>query len=176
VSREQLPALGVDGKRIERWLADGRLRRVHRSVYAVGHDAPSVLGEYIAAVLACGEGAVLSHRAAAYKLALLRGAPPPPEVTVPTTAHRGRPGVVVHRVKALHVFDASTLDGIAITTVPRTLLDLAPTTTLTQLTRLCHVAWVRHDCGPDKTEACIARNPRKPGAASCAERSDRTSR
>jgi hypothetical protein len=58
VSREQLLALGVDGKRIERWLADGRLRRVHRGVYAVGHIAPSTDAEYIAAVLACGMGAV----------------------------------------------------------------------------------------------------------------------
>jgi hypothetical protein len=53
----------------------------------------------------------------------------------------------------------------AITTVPRMLLDLAPTSTLKELTRLCHETWVRHDCGPDRIEACIARNPRKPGAA-----------
>jgi hypothetical protein len=45
------------------------------------------------------------------------------------------------------------------------LLDLAPTTRLKELTRLCHEAWVRHDCGPDRIEACIARNPRKPGVA-----------
>jgi hypothetical protein len=110
-------------------------------------------------------GGVLSHRAAAYKLALLRGAPPPPEVTVPTTAHRRHPGIIIHRVRTLHVLDTSALDAIAITTVPRVLLDLAPTMTSAQLTRLCHEAWVRHDCGPDKTEACIARNPHKPGAA-----------
>jgi predicted transcriptional regulator of viral defense system len=95
VTREQLLALGVERKRIDRWLADGRLRRVHRGVYAVGHAAPSVDGDYMAAVLACGEGAVLSHRAAAYQLALLRGAPPRPAVTVPTTAHRRRPGIVI---------------------------------------------------------------------------------
>ena len=165
VSCEQLLGKGVDRDRIRRWLANGRLRRVHRGVYAVGHVAPSTDADYIAAVLACGAGAVLSHRAAAYKLVLVRGAPSPPEVTVATTADRGRPGIVTHRVKALDVLDASTLDAIAITTVPRILLDLAPTTTLTQLTRLCHEAWVRHDCGPDTIEACIARNPRKPGAA-----------
>jgi hypothetical protein len=170
VSREQLLAAGVDRKRIDRWLADGWLRPVHRGVYAVGHTAPSPYGDYTAAVLACGVGAVLSHRPAAYVMALLRGTPPPPEVTVPTTAHRGRPGIVIHRVKTLHVLDAATLEattlaGITITTVPRTLLDLAPTTPLNELTRLCHEAWVRHDCGLDNIEACIARNPRKPGAA-----------
>jgi hypothetical protein len=164
VSRAQLLAEGIDRRRIDRWLADGRLRTVHRGVYAVGHDAPSVLGNYMAAVLACGAGAVLSHRAAAYKLVLVRGAAPPPEVTVPTTAHRRHPGVVIHRVKALHVLDTADLDAIAITTVPRILLDLAPRTPLKELIRLCHEAWVRHDCGPDRIEACIARNPRKPGA------------
>jgi hypothetical protein len=164
VSRAQLLALGVDRKRIDRRLADGRLRTVHRGVYAVGHAAPSPYGDYMAAVLACGDNAVLSHRPAAYVMRLRAGRPPPPEVTVATTADRRRPGIVIHRVKALHVLDASTLDGIRITTVPRILLDLAPATTLTQLTRLCHEAWVRHDCGPDTIEACIARNPRKPGA------------
>jgi predicted transcriptional regulator of viral defense system len=117
VAWRQLVAAGIDRFTIQRWLVDGRLRQVHRGVYAVGHDAPSVLGNYMAAVLACGVGAVLSHRAAAYKLALLRGAPPPPEVTVPTTAHRRHPGIVIHRVKTLHVLDTSTLDAIAITTV-----------------------------------------------------------
>ncbi len=158
-------AAGVDPNRIRRWLADGRLRRLHRGVFAVGHSAPSVDGEYMAAVLACGQGAVLSHRAAAYKLGLLRGAPPVAEVTVPTTADRGRPGVVIHRVRELHVLDVSTLDGIAVTIVPRILLDLAPASTTNELTRVCHEAWVRHDCGPEAIEACIARNPRKPGAA-----------
>ena len=165
VAWRQLVAAGIDRFTIQRWLTDGRLRRVHRGVYAVGHLAPSTDGDYIAAVLACGAGAVLSHRPAAYKLVLLRGAPPLPEVTVPTTADRERLGIVVHRVKTLHILDVAVLDAIAITTVPRTLLDLAPPTPLTELTRLCHEAWVRHVCGPDKIEACIARNPRKPGAA-----------
>ena len=164
VAWRQLVAAGIDRFTIQRWLVDGRLRRVHRGVYAVGHDAPSVLGDYMAAVLASGAGAVLSHRAAAHVLNLLRGAPPPPEVTVPTIAHRERPGIVIHRVKTLPVLDTSTHDAIRITTVPRILLDLAPTTPPKQLTRLCHEAWVRHDCGPDTIEACIARNPHKPGA------------
>ncbi len=162
ISRAQLVAAGIDRGRIDRWLADGRLRRVHNGVYAVGHAAPSVDGDYMAAVLACGEGAVLSHRAAAYKLGLLRGVAPRSEVTVPTTAERRRPGIVIHRVSSL---DVSVLDGIPVTIVPRNLLDLAPTTSPLDLTRLCHEAWVRHGCGPQTVEACIARNPRKPGAA-----------
>jgi hypothetical protein len=165
VSRGQLLAAGVDRKRVDRWLDDGRLRLVHRGVYAVGHRAPSTHGDYMAAVLACGEGAALSHRAAAHLLGLLRGTPPPPEVTVPTTAERRRPGIVIHRVKALHRLDASTLDHIAVTTVPRVLLDLAPTTAPIQLTQMCHEAWIHHRTTPPLVEACIARNPHKPAAA-----------
>jgi putative AbiEi antitoxin of type IV toxin-antitoxin system len=161
----QLVAAGVDAEQIKRWLADGRLRRVHHGVYAVGHEAPSVDGDYMAAVLACGESAVLSHRPAAHKLRLIPASPPPPEVTVPTTAGRRRPGIVVHRVKTLAPLDTSTLDGIPIATVPRILLDLAPSISATDLARACHEAWVRHRTGPDHVEACIARNPRKKGAA-----------
>jgi hypothetical protein len=138
---------------------------VHVGVYAVGHVAPSTDGDYMAAVLACGKGAVLSHRAAAHKLRLLPGRAPLPEVTVPTTAGRRRPGIVVHRAKRLAFLDTSTLDGIPVTTVPRILLDLAPSTTATDLTRACHEAWVRHRTGRDEVEAWIARNPRKKGAA-----------
>jgi hypothetical protein len=54
VDRARLLDAGIDAKRIERWLGDGRLRLVHRGVYAVGHAAPSVLGDYMAAVLAGG--------------------------------------------------------------------------------------------------------------------------
>ena len=176
VSRGQLLAAGVDASRVQRWLADGRLRRVHRGVYAVGHTAPSAHGGYMAAVLACGDGAALSHRAAAWVLGLLRGAPPRPEVTVPSTAGRRRPGLTVHRVPALHLLDVSTLDGIPLTIVPRTLLDLAPTTAPEDLTRLCHEAWVHHRTTPTHVDACIARNARKPGAAKLrgAQRSDVT--
>ncbi|MDX6721167.1 MAG: hypothetical protein QOJ63_3421 [Solirubrobacteraceae bacterium] len=155
----------MDRKRVERWSADGRLRRVHRGVYAVGHDAPSPGGDYMAAVLACGDGAVLSHRAAAHALRLLPGRPPLPEVTVATLAGRMRPGIVIHRVETLHRLDVAICERIPITIVPRVLLDLAPRLGAAQLTRACHEAWIRHRTAPHHVEACIARNPTKPGTA-----------
>jgi hypothetical protein len=161
VAWHQLVGEGIDRHTIQRWIEDGRLRPVHHGVYAVGHVAPSVDGDYMAAVLACGEGAV----AAAWRLRLLAGAPPPPEVTVPTTADRRRPGIIVHRVRTLHPLDCSTIDGIPITTVPRILLDLAPSTPPEQLTRACHEAWVHHGVGLAWIEACVGRNPGKKGAA-----------
>ncbi|HEV2776716.1 MAG TPA: hypothetical protein VGV90_14065 [Solirubrobacteraceae bacterium] len=118
----------------------------------------------MAAVLAGGPGAVLSHHAAAYLLKLLRGLPPRPEITI-TTADRRRPGIVIHRVGALHPRDVCVVDAIPMTTVPRVLLDLAPSLEPADLTRACHEAWVHHRVTPEIVEGCIARNPHKKGAA-----------
>lgn len=166
VTRAQLLANGIDGKRVERWLADGRLRRVHLGVYAVGHLAPSMHGDYIAAVLAGGEGSKLSHAAGAHVFKLTRAKRrPPPEIVVPTLHHRRRPGIVIHRVARLHPHDITICEGIPITSVPRVLLDLAPRLAPAELTRACHEAWVHHRTTPAHVAACIARNPHKPGAA-----------
>jgi hypothetical protein len=177
ISHAQLLDAGVDRSRIKRWVADGRLVRVHVAVYALGHRAPSMYADYMAAVLACGPGAALSHRPAAFLAQLLRGAPPPPpEVTVPTPAHRRRPGIVIHRVRSLHPHDVVEVAGIRVTSVPRTLLDLAPLNDPESLTRACHEAWVHHRTTPAHVDACIARNPHKKGAAKLrrAQRADVT--
>ncbi|HUR84473.1 MAG TPA: hypothetical protein VMY78_03945 [Solirubrobacteraceae bacterium] len=117
----------------------------------------------MAAVLACGRGAVLSHRAAAHLLKLIRGAPPPPETTIPIGDSRRRPGITIHRSR-LHVMDVAKDEYIPATTAPRTLLDLSPALSPAELTRACHEAWIHHRTTPDFIEACIARNPHKPGA------------
>jgi hypothetical protein len=158
-----LLAAGIDRNRIDRWLADGRLRQVYRGVYAVGHDAPSRRADYLAAVLCGGEGAVLSHRAAAYLMGLLRGAAPAPEITVASTAGRKQRGLVVHRVAVIDPLDVSIHDGIPITIVPRILLDLAPRLPADDLGRACHEAWVRYRTTTRQIEHCIARSPRRHG-------------
>jgi len=165
VTSRQLADEGVDRHTIHRWISDGRLRPVHKGVYAVGHLAPSVNATYMGAVLASGDGARLSHFADAHILRLLPGNPPRPEVTVPTTAHRRRPGIVIHRVRELHPLDRDTRYGIPILTPARTLLDLAPRLSPHQLARACHEAWRRHRTTPADVEACIARNPYKKGIA-----------
>ena len=86
-------------------------------------------------------------------------------ITVPALSQRARPGIVIHRVARLHGLDYADSFGIPMTTVPRTLLDMAPRLTPAQLARACHEAWVRHETQPRWIEACIARNPRKSGAA-----------
>jgi hypothetical protein len=102
----------------------GRLHRVHVGVYAVGHRKLSAHGHRMAAVLACGPGAVFSHRAGAALWGLRASARPRIDVTV-GRGGRGGPGIDVHRVRALHPDDRTVHDGIPVTTVARTLLDLA---------------------------------------------------
>jgi very-short-patch-repair endonuclease len=124
VTRAQLQALGFLDERIESWVRSGRLHRRHRSVFAVGHTALSREGEWLAAVWACGDGAVLSHQsaAAAHRMAPETSA----EVHVSTTRPvRSRPGIVVHRTRHLDPADVVTLGLLPVTRQPRTLVDLA---------------------------------------------------
>src|SRR5215211_9385318 len=79
VTRAQLLQHGVSRTEIAHRLAKGQLLCVHRGVYRVGHEAPSVEARYLAAVLACGDGARLSGLAAGHLWGLLKGAAPPPE-------------------------------------------------------------------------------------------------
>jgi predicted transcriptional regulator of viral defense system len=124
VSRAQLAAMGVGRGAIDARLNAGRLRRLHRGVYAIGGAALPREGRALAAVLACGERAVLSHVSAAVHWGLLSYDPPRPEVTAPAS-RRGVPGIRLHRARSLDATETTTHDGIPITTVARTLIDLA---------------------------------------------------
>jgi hypothetical protein len=73
VTRAQLLAAGVTSDEIKHRLSLGAVLREHRSVYRVGHRAPGIEARYLAAVWACGDGAVLSGRAAAHLWGLLKG-------------------------------------------------------------------------------------------------------
>ncbi len=99
---------------------------MHRGVYAVGHTALGAKARRLAAVLACGPGAVLSHVSAAAHWGLLHTAAARIDVTAPRGRH-GAPGIRLHRSRSLDARDTATHDGIPITTVARTLLDLAAT-------------------------------------------------
>jgi hypothetical protein len=159
VTRRQLLAAGITSDEIDHRLSLGALLREHRGVYRVGHRAPSVEARYLAAVLACGDGAVLSGRAAGHLWGLTKGAVPPPEVAAPT--ERRVNGVTTHRVRSV---EATTHRGIPITTVPRTLTDLAAVLSLDALARACHEAGVRYDTTPKHVEAVLAERSRTKGA------------
>jgi very-short-patch-repair endonuclease len=121
VARRQLLEIGIGPAAIDHRVRLARLHVLYRGVYAVGHLALTVEGRWMAAVLATGPGAVLSHRAAASCHDLW--SPSFLDVTAPH-ARRGRPGIRVHYL-SLPPDEVTTVRGIPVTTVPRTLFDLA---------------------------------------------------
>jgi hypothetical protein len=119
----QLRGLGLDRYWVRRRVENGFLHAVFRGVYSVGVRTVSMRGRYLAAVFACGPGAVLSHRSAA-DLWGLRPNATRLEVTA-ATKRPGPPGVEVHRTRVLERQDVTVRDGIPTTSVARTLLDLS---------------------------------------------------
>lgn len=133
VSRTQLIALGFAEATIDRWVRQGRLIRIHRGVYAVGHDRLRREGRWLAAVLTYGDGAVLSHRSAAAHWDLLSTSASRIDVTVPSPRRPvARDGLRVHRAR-LHPADRSLRERIPVTSPSRTLLDLADVALPSQL-------------------------------------------
>jgi len=162
VTTRQLLHAGLSRQAISRRVAKGVLHRELQGVYRVGHCAPSVEARYMAAVLACGPAAVLSGRAAAFMLGLLRGRPPAPEVT--STADRRVPRVLTHRARRLDARDVTRLRGIAMTTAARTLADLAHLMSLDDLARACHEAEVRRIVDARLIGDALGRRPNTKGA------------
>jgi Protein of unknown function (DUF559) len=119
--------MGVTKGQIEVRRTRGLLHPIHRGVYAVGQPRTSLRGRWLAAVLACGSDALLSHRSAAALHGLLRARSSNPEVTVSDARRRNPRGVHVHRTRHLTEADSATVDAIPTTSIPRTLLDLAET-------------------------------------------------
>jgi predicted transcriptional regulator of viral defense system len=113
----------------------GRLHSLHRGVYAVGHTALTLRGRWMAAVLALGPGAVLSHRDAAALWGLRDPEGARIDVTVPRAGRGARRGINVHRSATLHRDDRARSGPIPLTAVPRTLLDLAEILPARQLRR-----------------------------------------
>ncbi|MGE5407714.1 MAG: type IV toxin-antitoxin system AbiEi family antitoxin domain-containing protein, partial [Syntrophothermus sp.] len=102
VTVAQLRRAGLDKSAISRRVRSGRLHRVHRGVYAVGHRPLSWKEFWMAAVLACGEAAVLSHRSAAALWGFLRPVDGPVDVSVPSRNGRAkRAGIRIHRCSTL---------------------------------------------------------------------------
>jgi very-short-patch-repair endonuclease len=123
VARWQLAELGMTPGLIKARIRHGGLQLVHRGVYAVGHRSLTVEGRWMAAVLAFGPHAVLSHRSAGHLWGLVPRARIRPEVTRPGFV-RGRPFLVVHRGTLMRD-EAAWVRGIPVTSVPRTMFDLA---------------------------------------------------
>lgn len=123
VATRQILALGFTHDWITGAVRRGELHRIHRGVYAVGHARLTQRGRWMAAVLACGPGALLSHRSA-IALYELHGAPARP-IHVTATGPRHHAGIHCHTTRA--ELDGAVIDGIPVTTLERALLDYAAT-------------------------------------------------
>src|SRR4051812_16114385 len=135
IARRQLIRLGLTQAAIDKRVWTGRLHVIHQGVYAVGHSHIERRGRLMAATLAFPDGAVLSHRTAAEEWAILRRTSTRPNVTSDERTLHGRPGIVLHRSRRLAPELRTTIDGLPITSVERTLLDLAGAKDLTPLWR-----------------------------------------
>lgn len=124
VSRSQLGGFGYSDGAIGHAMKSGRLHFVQHEVYAVGHTCLSRHGQALAGVLSCGEGALLSHRSAAWLWGLTKRWQSTVEVTA-ATRRRTRRSIRVHSAIALTSDDVADYEGIPVTAVPRTLLDFA---------------------------------------------------
>lgn len=163
VERGQLLALGLGRSAITRLADAGWLHRLHPGVYAVGQPRLTVKGTWMAAVMACGPGAALSHRSAA-ALWGLRPSTGGVEVTVGASARRIY-GLRVHRSRMRATRDATAVDGIQVTTVARTLLDLAGVVPAHHLAKALDRAERLRLSDRTEIDAVLARARGKRGAA-----------
>jgi predicted transcriptional regulator of viral defense system len=155
VSRGELLAIGFDRGGIDRMVQSGRLHRLYRGVYSVGHTVVSWRGAYLAAVLACGDGAVLSHRSAADLWGMRPTTTPRIDVTVPRTSGvRSHGRIVVHRPR--RSAETVTREGIPVTTPGRTLADLATALPRRELEKAAEMA--------EAAKLHVAFDPDHPGA------------
>lgn len=162
VSQRQLAELGYSEGAVGRAVQSGRLHRLYRGVYGVGHPAVSNHGRYLAAAFACGKGALLSHESAAWLWGLVPARPQIPEVTVPSRGH-GRSGIRIHHSTILEEEDLAVVESIPTTAVPRTLLDCGARQGGRPLERLVEKAERRGLLDLGTMEALIARSGRHAG-------------
>ena len=159
VAAAQLVAAGVSRTAIKRRAADGRLRRVHRGVYAVGHAHASLNGSWMGAVLAIGPHALLGLRdAAALRDLRAAGSRSRVDVLVPGGSRRHRRGIAVFASSTVHPDDCTEVDGVPVTSAERTIVDLADVLDERGLRRVLERAERTRALDHHALRAAIARN------------------
>jgi hypothetical protein len=157
--------LGLSTEAVRKRAAAGRLTRIHRGVYAVGHGRLTMHGRWMAAVLAYGPNAVLSHRSAAGLHGIRPDNRAKSDVTLPSPSARPRPGIDVHRSATIDPADVTVVDGIPCTTVARTLLDLAEVVDQRGVERAFDQAEVKRLFDLRAVQGVLARSNGRRGAA-----------
>jgi very-short-patch-repair endonuclease/predicted transcriptional regulator of viral defense system len=166
VTRGQLGELGLAPRSVERLVARGRVRRVHRGVYQVGPLAGPWAAE-MAAVLAIGRAARASHESAAWIWKVIPGhdRTSPVDLVVVGGGGSARPGIRLHRVACLPRDERAVVDGVPTTSVARTLVDLATRLGRRDLEQAIGRAEREGLVRLDDLRAILARHPRRRGAA-----------
>ncbi|MDX6690864.1 MAG: hypothetical protein QOG15_2321 [Solirubrobacteraceae bacterium] len=163
VARRQLMAVGFGRHAVTQLIDRGRLHLVHRGVYAVGHPRLTRKGRWMAAVLAAGPGAALSHRSAGALRRLCAERSTLCEVSR-AVACRQRPGIRIHHAP-LPQDEIERVDGIPVTTVARTLLDLAADLSRRQLERAMNEAEINRLGDRTALRTLVDRYPTRAGTA-----------
>jgi predicted transcriptional regulator of viral defense system len=165
VSLAQLEAAGLTERAVQERVVAGRLHRVHYGVYAVGHVPLTREARYMAAVLACGPDAVLSHRSAADLLGIRGSKRARIDVTAPGRRGRAPRGIDAHREGSLVAADRTEVNGIPCTSVARTLLDLAAIVPIWELRKALGEAEVKRILDKGAVRGLIKRSKGRRGVA-----------
>jgi very-short-patch-repair endonuclease len=168
VSLEQMLALGLSERAVHQRVTAGRLHRVHQRVYSLEPELRDTRARFMAAVLACGPGAILSHRSAGELWGILEprdDEDAPIHVFAPNRRGRSPAGIAAHRNRSLASGDRTVLHGIRCTTVSRTLLDFAAEASIKELKRAVAQAEVRGILRHSLAREQIRRNRGRRGVA-----------
>lgn len=164
ITHAQLIALGMGREAVRHRLANGRLHRLMRGVYAVGRPEVGKRGLWMATVLACGPAALLSHRSAAALWGIRPGRQGEPvEVVIPAGSPRRYPGIRAHRRRDHEAPGRREVDGVPVTHPVATLVDLAAGIPGGQLEAAINEADHLDLVDPEQLLAAIDGLPRRPG-------------
>ena len=166
VSRWQLRALGLSAGAVDHRVATGRLHPHFRGVYLVGHTAEARYAREYGATLACGRGAVVSHRTALEVFDLVEPRGGPVDVSILSRSRRRHPGIRLHRQPSLRPEDVgATHAGLPVPSPARALLDFATQATPRELERAFHEALVQRLASRKQVEEAMRRAPGHRGIA-----------
>jgi predicted transcriptional regulator of viral defense system len=157
VSHAELVAMGIRGSAVTRRVRSGRLHRHYRGVYSVGHHRLTPEGRLMAAVLASGPGAVVSHRDAAALLGIWDIRHARIDITTDRRTRKAQPSILLHRVRHLPDDECTEIRGIPVTTVARTAVDLADLVGRPRLARILREADYRGVLDLEACDKAIAR-------------------
>jgi very-short-patch-repair endonuclease len=164
MSREQLLQAGLGRGAIAHRIETGLWQRLHNKVYLLGPAPPTLMARARAAALACGADAVVSHRSAAEMFGLLPDTGGDIHVTVAGRNVAPRAGVRRHRIAAFEPGEVTKMSGIPMTSVARTIFDMAATESPREVERAFQEALYRNLVTDRAVSAMLERNPRRKGA------------